>query len=392
MKKTIALGIVFLLVVMSFTSISGIQLNENIIIPSYKGNTLYVGGSGEGNYSSIQDAVDNASDGDAVFVYDDSSPYYEQINVTKSINLIGEDKDTTVIDSDCYSTVLISANKVILTKFTIKNSGEEDWMYYQCIYVTSDNNVISNNNVISKNKWYREGIRLDIANNNEISGNYISNNYHGISVVKSINTIISDNIVNSNSISGIGIFNDDWDWYNHSNTKIIRNNISNNKDGIYIYSCKYVLISDNNIFYNDEGLRLGSSSFNTITDNTISNNFDGIYIGSYSNDNNIYHNNFIDNTDNVYDEGDNIWDDGKYGNYWYDYEERYPDAKPRLLFPWMWDTPYEIPSENNTDNCPLVKQWPNSASIDMPRDKSTNNILFWSLLERFSLLQKLIQL
>ncbi|RLF42667.1 MAG: hypothetical protein DRN17_07450, partial [Thermoplasmata archaeon] len=41
------------------------------------GNTLYVGGSGEGNYSSIQDAVDNASNGDTIYVYDDSSPYYE---------------------------------------------------------------------------------------------------------------------------------------------------------------------------------------------------------------------------------------------------------------------------------------------------------------------------
>jgi len=38
------------------------------------GNTLYVGGSGEGNYSSIQDAIDDASDGDTVFVYNGS--YY----------------------------------------------------------------------------------------------------------------------------------------------------------------------------------------------------------------------------------------------------------------------------------------------------------------------------
>ena len=33
------------------------------------GNWLYVGGSGPGNYSVIQDAVDNASDGDTVYVY-----------------------------------------------------------------------------------------------------------------------------------------------------------------------------------------------------------------------------------------------------------------------------------------------------------------------------------
>jgi len=63
-----------------------------------RGNWLYVGGSGPGNYTRIQDAIDNASDwGDTVFVYDDSSPYYEFLIINKSISLIGENKDTTII-------------------------------------------------------------------------------------------------------------------------------------------------------------------------------------------------------------------------------------------------------------------------------------------------------
>ena len=49
-----------------------------------RGNVLYVGGSGPGNYTKIQDAVDDASDGDTVFVY--SGIYYETIFLTnKSI-------------------------------------------------------------------------------------------------------------------------------------------------------------------------------------------------------------------------------------------------------------------------------------------------------------------
>ena len=47
------------------------------------GTTLFVGGSGPGNYSSIQAAIDDANPGDTVFVYSDSSPYYEQITVDK---------------------------------------------------------------------------------------------------------------------------------------------------------------------------------------------------------------------------------------------------------------------------------------------------------------------
>ena len=62
--------------------------------------TLYVGGSGPGNYTKIQDAIDDAFFGDTVFVYDDSSPYYENLKISKSIELIGENRNTTIIDGN----------------------------------------------------------------------------------------------------------------------------------------------------------------------------------------------------------------------------------------------------------------------------------------------------
>ena len=46
-----------------------------------RGDTLYVGGSGPGNYTRIQDAIDNATDDDTVFVY--SGCYTENININK---------------------------------------------------------------------------------------------------------------------------------------------------------------------------------------------------------------------------------------------------------------------------------------------------------------------
>ena len=52
-----------------------------------KGNNLYVGGTGEGNYTKIQDAIDDASDMDTVFVY--NGTYYENVFIDKTINLIG---------------------------------------------------------------------------------------------------------------------------------------------------------------------------------------------------------------------------------------------------------------------------------------------------------------
>jgi len=69
-------------------------------MPTNRNRTLYVGGNGTGNYTTIQEAINDANSGDTVFVYDDSSPYKENVIVNRSINFIGEDKDTTVIDAN----------------------------------------------------------------------------------------------------------------------------------------------------------------------------------------------------------------------------------------------------------------------------------------------------
>ena len=90
-----------------------------------QGNTLYVGGFGPQNYTTIQAAIDNASDTDTVYVYDDSSPYYENIIINKQIQLIGENRDTTIIDGNETGghLIQITVNYVYLTGFTVQNSG-----------------------------------------------------------------------------------------------------------------------------------------------------------------------------------------------------------------------------------------------------------------------------
>ena len=96
MKKWFGVGIILLFIGTAIIPSSGQQI-EKLSSPTSRGNWLYVGGSGPGNYTRIQDAVDNASDGDTVFVY---SGNYQQsmIIVNKKINLHGEDKNTTIID------------------------------------------------------------------------------------------------------------------------------------------------------------------------------------------------------------------------------------------------------------------------------------------------------
>ena len=123
MKKLLGVSIILLFFGMSIISSSGIQMDKNIIIPSSRDNILYVGGSGPNNYSSIQAAIDAASDGDTVFLYDDSSPYKEILEIGKTINLIGEDRDTTIIEGKktFFTLVLGGADNIVISGFTITN-------------------------------------------------------------------------------------------------------------------------------------------------------------------------------------------------------------------------------------------------------------------------------
>ena len=139
-KKPLVIAIILLFFSVSVIPSTGTTDVKQIVMPTTSGDTLYVGGNGTGNYSSIQDAIDDSSSGDTVFVYDDSSPYSENIIIDKSINLIGEDRNTTNIETyDERYVVNISANGVTFSGFTIDNY---DWGAF---LINSCNNNISNN-------------------------------------------------------------------------------------------------------------------------------------------------------------------------------------------------------------------------------------------------------
>ena len=112
--------------------------------------TLHVGGAGAGNYSKIQWAIDNASDGDTVFVY--NGTYYENILVNKTINLVGENKEGTIIDGGGFGdVVLVTADFCIMTSFCITNSGTNSYdagiEVDHAIYCDLNNIIFTNNQI-----------------------------------------------------------------------------------------------------------------------------------------------------------------------------------------------------------------------------------------------------
>ena len=220
---------------------------DNPIKTISNGNTLYVGGTGEGNYTTIQSAINNANKGDTVFVYDDSSPYNENLKVDKSITLKGENRETTVINGSSNEIVVnISSDRVTLSGFTIQNYGNDSF-YTFLIIIQSDYNLISGN-IITGNNWREDviayGIRSEIGRNNNISGNIIRECHSGIELVWYSNNIsIIGNTFTENtfsiSITGFSI-----------NGIISLNSISNSTFGIITLNCFNYKITKNNFICN----------------------------------------------------------------------------------------------------------------------------------------------
>jgi parallel beta-helix repeat protein len=259
---------------------------------------LYVGGSGPGNYTKIQDAVDNASDGDTVFVYDDSAPYEENIAINVSIQLLGEDRNTTSIEGGHYA-ISIYVDHVTVSGFRIRNVGD----FWNCcgFYVVSDENTIVHN--IIKDNLRMNGVYLYGSSYNTVEGNLIeNNNYHGIRM----------------------------EYATHN--RILNNTVINNRGyGIYLWE----------------------STDNLVVGNTVMQSFsEGIILGDTSVRNTLFHNNFVNNTRTGFDPADdNMWDNGSTGNFWSDY------TGSDVNNDGIGDSPYSIPGNHSIDRFPLMNPY-----------------------------------
>ena len=294
---------------------------------------------GPADFSTIQEAINNATDGDTIFVH--NGTYYENIVVSKTVSLVGQNKNATVIDAngvDYKDVVFITADNVVIDGFTIQNGGE-----------------------------YGTGIFIDdYTSNVTIRGNHVENNSGGVIVDDwASNNTIMYNVITKNRGSGVGIYG--------SNNFVYNNTVSYSEKGVGIGldgsyrdnspHCNRVI--KNTVIGNYYiGIDLFNSSYNEIAANSISDNYMCLWVRMGSGNNVIYHNNFISaETDlaGTYEAGENTWDNGypSGGNYWSDYNRTdnfwgiNQDLKGCDM---IGDEPYVI-DENNIDRYPLMTPW-----------------------------------
>jgi len=245
-KKILVVGVILLFIGMSISSSTGFDALEQSNIVTSNGKTLYVGGSGPGNYSKIQDAIDNASDGDTVFVYEGGSPYRETIEINVSIHLIGENKNTTII-GEIFGINILKDHVLIngfcirgaIFTFNISQLTITDNHIYSIlgIFLICSSDIIIARNLIQKS--WGGGVQLLDCRINQIVNNTFKDNVIGISIYpKSNKNLIVDNII-----------------------------MESEEFGLYLDTSFYNIIRKNNFIKNNHSIRLINSSFNLLLKN-----------------------------------------------------------------------------------------------------------------------------
>lgn len=238
-----------------------------LIAGTTEATTFTVGENSQANYTMIQEAINNADDGDTILVY--SGVFSENVIVNRSVSIKSNsgNPDDTIIQA--------------------ANSEEH------VFNVTKDNVTISGFKITGACDFVRSsvaGICLEGVNKNIISNNKLSQNVVGIDLQSSHNNVLKNNTAYDNE-RGISLTNS-------NSNNLINNDAFNNRFGIYFWGSKNNILSDNNVSLSEEdGIWIeDGSGNNTLSNNTVSNSDgSGIFLTESSNNNIIESNSVTSN-------------------------------------------------------------------------------------------------
>jgi parallel beta-helix repeat protein len=189
---------------------------------------------------TIQEAINNASPGDTIVV--PSGIYFEHVVVNKTISLVGQDRDTTVIDGQSQVAVIsIEADGVRISNFTMRHADVE---------------------IGPLPASYNGPVNSTVFEDNVVVGG-------GIDICGSDNVILRNRVSEDHAAEG-GICVSRLSPSGFMNNTISENEVLNCTFGLMLFGdCNNVL--DNVFSFNEVGFHAAGAN-NTITNNTISRN------------------------------------------------------------------------------------------------------------------------
>ena len=358
--KSVSISIICLLIL---SGLIYIPIIENDPVTA---KTLYVGGTGGGNYSTIQTAIAAANNGDTVYVY--AGTYTENININNKITLVGASQINTTIDGGGTGHVIqiFNSNGVKISGFKITNGGTNN--SDAGIAITSSTNCLILNNNVSSNGFYGlsiQGTANSTVTTITVKNNTVTNNQgSGMIVSDSNDNNIINNVINNNCLNkgpneaGLLIAN------GSNNNNIFENEINNN---------------------NISGVLFSFSDSNLMELNSISGNQNGIHFQTFDSNNVFYFNKFINNTIHVSGTSASrswyspvkstyLYNNTNFTNYLGNYWDNYVGSDSNG--DGIGDTPYNVGIAN--DLYPLMKLpkyytiIPSSTNVDLVSIKSNS--------------------
>jgi len=305
-----------------YHSSNSIISNNNVNNNEWFGITLhYSGNCTLRNNSLAGNKFNFGVDGDSLFDFISDIDTSNTVD-NKPIRYLINQHNLT-IDSSTFSEIGYIAF-INSTNISVKNLNLSS-NFQGILFAYSPNCTM--NNINATNNWY--GIYLKNSQNCKIEGNNANNNFdYGITLRMSGSCTVSKNNVNDDNWGGISLSFS-------SNSMITENNVNNNYYGIH-------LVDSTNC---------------VVTRNDVDKRSDGYSIVIYRSDNNvIYHNNFVNYFIYAYARSTNIWDNGLEGNHWKNYNgiDLYRGPyQNETGSDGIGDTPYSL-DENNKDNYPLM--------------------------------------